>query len=154
VRAEIDRRLDELRPMVREREELERALQAIDQAFGRGHGRSASGRTRGRRGGAGRRGRPRRGRRRRAARGQRREEFLRLVKGSPQLTISEAARQMGVSPSQVSNLVRRLEDEGAVTRQDGRFVLVAAAALAGGDRGAGAVGIAGEAPPAPEEEDQ
>jgi len=133
IRNDIDSRLDELRPQIEEIPRLESVLAALEAA---GDGQSSSGEARPTRG----RGRPRsRGAaaattsrtprpRRRARRGQRREEFLQLVKGHPEITIAEAARQIGVSPPQISTLVRRLEDEGAIQRADGRFVLVAPAA--------------------------
>lgn len=43
---------------------------------------------------------------------------------------------MGVSPPQVSTLVRRLREEGVIDRSGGRFVLKAAAASTGGFGGA------------------
>jgi len=79
------------------------------------------------------------------------------VAGHPEITIAEAARQMGVSSPQVSTLVRRLEEEGALQRSGGRFVVVAAAASAGEDAAGGNGGehdtsdTAGEPPAAPEE---
>ena len=133
IRNDIDSRLDELRPQIEEIPRLESVLAALEAA---GDGQSTSGEARPARG----RGRPRsRGAaaattsrtsrpRRRARRGQRREEFLQLVKGHPEITIAEAARQIGVSPPQISTLVRRLEDEGVIERADGRFVLIAPAA--------------------------
>ena len=79
-----------------------------------------------------------RGPRRRARRGQRREELLQLVRGNPELTIAEAARQMGVSSPQVSTLVRRLREEGVLERTDGRFVVVESTTFSdGGDAAAG-----------------
>lgn len=137
IRNDIDNRLEELRPQVEEIPRLESVLAALE-AAGEGQTERSGARTsRGR-------GRPRsRGPaaattsrassrtarpRRRARRGQRREEFLQLVKGNPEITIAEAARQIGVSPPQISTLVRRLEEEGVIERADGRFVLIAPAA--------------------------
>lgn len=172
IRKDIDDRLEELRPQIEEIPRLEAALAALEASSAGGGGartrargaartRAGSGRAGARRGGgAGS------GPRRRARRGQRREELLQLVAGNPQITIAEAARQMGVSSPQVSTLVRRLEEEGALERSDGRFVVVAPAAFAarGGEEAgapapegdaeaaAGAVPPEGDAePPAPQE---
>ncbi len=133
IRNDIDSRLEELRPQVEEIPRLESVLAALDAAGGaqteRAAPRTSGGRGRPRSRGpaaatTSRASRPRR----RARRGQRREEFLQLVKGHPEITIAEAARQIGVSPPQISTLVRRLEEEGVIQRADGRFVLVAPAA--------------------------
>ncbi len=133
IRNDIDSRLEELRPQIEEIPRLESVLAALEAT---GDGQSPSGgartargrgRTRGRATGAATTSRSSRPRRR-ARRGQRREEFLQLVKGQPEITIAEAARQIGVSPPQISTLVRRLEDEGVIERADGRFVLIAPAA--------------------------
>jgi transposase-like protein len=135
IRNDIDSRLEELRPQIEEIPRLEAVLAALDAVGGDGQSERVAtrtprggGRTRGR-GAAAATTRSRTSRpRRRARRGQRREEFLQLVKGSPEITIAEAARQIGVSPPQISTLVRRLEEEGVIHRSDGRFVLVAPAA--------------------------
>ena len=47
---------------------------------------------------------------------------------------------MGVSPPQVSTLVRRLREEGALERSDGRFVVVEPTMFAGEEEASGAVG--------------
>lgn len=133
IRSDIDSRLEELRPQVEEIPRLESvlaALEAASEAQSQGSGARTSprrGRTRSRGATAATTSRTSRPRRR-ARRGQRREEFLQLVKGHPEITIAEAARQIGVSPPQISTLVRRLEEEGAIERADGRFVLIAPAA--------------------------
>ena len=62
------------------------------------------------------------------------------MKGNPEVTIAEAARQMGVSPPQVSTLVRRLREEGTVRREDDRFIVVEPAAGAGNGEAAGGAG--------------
>ena len=169
IKKDIDDRLEELRPQIEEIPRLEAALAALEASAGGGAQTRARGsaRTRAGSGGAGaRRGRGAgSGPRRRARRGQRREELLQLVAGNPQITIAEAARQMGVSSPQVSTLVRRLEEEGALERSDGRFVVVAPAAFAArGGEEARAPGPEGDAeagspvapesdaePPAPQE---
>ena len=121
VRREIRERLDEIEPLVRERERLARALEALEGVGG--HDPPPATAPRPRRRAAAPAKRPRR-----AAAGQRREGLLQLVKGAPSLSVSEAARQIGISPSQAFSLVRRLEEEGAVRREEGRLVLVAPAA--------------------------
>jgi len=169
IKQDIDDRLEELRPQVEEIPRLEAVLAAMGSAAGEGQTRRAGAGSpgRGRRRGAGaRRGGAARatstGPRRRARRGQRREELLQLVAGYPEITIAEAARQMGVSSPQVSTLVRRLEEEGVLERSDGRFVLVAPAAFVASDGEGAAAANGGEhdgspldadesAPPAPEE---
>jgi len=131
IRSDIDSRLEELRPQVAEIPRLESVLAALDAAAqSQGGGARTSprrGRPRSRGATAATKSRTSRPRRR-ARRGQRREEFLQLVTGHPEITIAEAARQIGVSPPQISTLVRRLEEEGAIERADGRFVLIAPAA--------------------------
>lgn len=161
IKKDIDARLKELRPQVEQIPRLEAALAALEGGGGasqtRREGAGSPGRGRGagaNRGGAARGGG---GPRRRARRGQRREELLHLVAGHPEITIAEAARQMGVSSPQISTLVRRLEEEGALQRSDGRFVVVAATASAGEDAAGGNGGehdtsdTAGDPPGAPEE---
>ncbi len=161
IKQDIDDRLEEMRPQVEEIPRLEAVLAALESAGG-GEGQTthkgakSPGRGRGRGTTAGRGGarRASKGPRRRARRGQRREELLQLVAGYPEITIAEAARQMGVSSPQVSTLVRRLEEEGVLERSDGRFVVVAPAAFAasaGEDAAAGNGGEHDSVPPAPEE---
>lgn len=141
IRKDIDDRLEELSPQVEEIPRLEGVLAALSKAGDGGASRDAtSSRARGaakpRRRGASaskstRRARPQK----RARRGQRREELLELINENPEITVSEAARQMGVAPPQVSTLVRRLEEEGVIQRAGGRFVLVAPPVSEAGDEG-------------------
>ena len=136
IKKDIDDRLEELRPQIEEIPRLEAVLAALGgeqgQSASEATGSPAHGRGRPRGAGAGRGAAagPAAGPRRRARRGQRREELLQLVAGYPEISIAEAARQMGVSSPQVSTLVRRLEEEGALERSGGRFVVVAPAAFA------------------------
>jgi hypothetical protein len=163
IKQDIDNRLEELRPQVEEIPRLEAVLAALESTGGgegtRSGGVGSPGRGRPRGGGAAR---ASSGPRRRARRGQRREELLQLVAGHPEITIAEAARQMGVSSPQVSTLVRRLEEEGALVRSDGRFVVQASATSAtsagedaapdnGGEHDSPAAGAADPTPSAPEE---
>ena len=120
TRAEIRARLEEIAPLLQEREKLERALAALEQlepAARQDGSRPA-----------------RRARRRpsaraageRAPRGQRRQQLLALVAANPGITPTNAAQLMGVSPSQVSTLARRLEQAGETERRDGGLVATAA----------------------------
>jgi DNA-binding transcriptional ArsR family regulator len=122
IKKDIDDRLEELRPQIEEIPRLEAALAALEAT----RAGARAGRSRGRATGAARG--PQRSGRRRARRGQRREELIQLLKGHPEISVAEAARQMGVSSPQVSTLLRRLREEGVVTREDGRFVVVEPAA--------------------------
>src|SRR5829696_2261655 len=153
VKKDIDERLEELRPQIEEIPQLEAALAALD-ATGSPEAAdpAAERRGRGRPRGEGRRAPRMRGPRRRARRGQRREELLQLVRGNPEVTIAEAARQMGVSSPQVSTLVRRLREEGVLERADGRFVVVEPTTFSDGeDASAGdRAGDGDEAADAPE----
>ena len=126
---EIGARLAEIEPLVFEKERLERALEALEGLAGprpapAGRGRPA--RTDGRRRP---RGRPPSGRAPgRAPRGARQRELLALVRDAPGLTASAAARTMGISSSQASNLARRLEEQGELRRTDHGLVAVTEAA--------------------------
>ena len=108
---ELRKRLKELEPQVQEYEHLQSALAALDQPR-----REKSSPRRSRGTGAG-------GRRRttssRAGRGERRQQLLRVVQAEPRIRPSEAARQMGINPSQLHALSRRLEEGGEVERRDG-----------------------------------
>ncbi len=126
IRAQIERRLEELRPLQEEYDRLERAKAALAGLEGQS---APSGHARARRGdGTSRlpRGRPTRGQApgRRAPRGARRRELLALVRDAPGLTVAAAARTMGISSSQASNLSRRLEDQGEIRRTDQGLVAV------------------------------
>ncbi len=119
TRAEVERRLEELRPLQEEYDRLERAKGALAALEGQS---APSGHARARRAGATSRprGRPTRGQAPggRAPRGARRRELLALVRDAPGLTVAAAARTMGISSSQASNLSRRLEDQGEIRRTD------------------------------------
>jgi len=117
---EIGTRLAELEPLVAEKDRLERALEALEGLAGArtapaGRGRPAAtggprrprGRSTGGRASGGR-----------TLRGPRQRGLLALVEDTPGLTVSAAARTMGISSSQASNLARRLEEEGEIRRTD------------------------------------
>ncbi len=126
IRAQIERRLEELRPLQEEYDRLERAKAALAGLEGES---APSGHARARRGGGTSRrprGRPTRGQASggRAPRGVRQRELLALVKDAPGLTIAAAARTMGISSSQASNLSRRLAEQGEIRRTDQGLVAV------------------------------
>ena len=108
---ELRKRLKELAPEVAEHERLRKALAALDKPTGRKT-------SRGRPSGNGARGR-RRTTSGRAGRGERREQLLRVVQAKPGIRPSEAAREMGINPSQLHALSRRLEEGGELERRDG-----------------------------------
>ena len=95
-----------LRELEREARQLRESLKALD-----GHPSRDGVRSRG-----GRVGRGRRPGKRRAARGQRREEFLAVVKGTPGATPSEVARQIGVPATQAHGLARQLVRRGEISK--------------------------------------
>ena len=111
---EIQGRLKQLEPLVREHERLRRALSALtggEETPKPTPKRRGSGRSQGQR--------AQRKQTKRAGRGERREQVLRVVGEEPGLTPSEAARRVGIQQSQLHSLVKRLEEEGAIERRDG-----------------------------------
>jgi hypothetical protein len=138
-RAEIERRLEELRPLADEYARLEQAKAALDgvegpqQRGGRGSGRpsassSGNGRRRspanGRRRAANGRRRPANGRRRRAADGRRRRsggrsaEVLELVRQNPGITVTELADRLGMKQrNYLYRITSNLESDGAITKR-------------------------------------
>jgi hypothetical protein len=123
---EIRARLAEIEPLVAEKDRLERALEALEGVTGSRSAPARIGRpapTDGRRGA---RGRSTLGRAsgRRTPRGARQRELLTLVRDAPGLTVSAAARTIGISSSQASNLARRLAEEGEIRRTDQGLVAV------------------------------
>jgi len=107
---EIRKRLKDLAPQVQEHERLQKALAALDKPTGRKSSPPQP------RGGASR---ARRSSSSRAGRGERRQQLLRVVQAEPGIRPSEAARQMGINPSQLHSLSRRLEEGGELERRDG-----------------------------------
>ena len=112
---EIRSRLKELEPEVREHERLQGALRALESSGEKAASSSREG------------SRGTRVRRRtssgRAGRGERRQQLLRILQAEPGRRPSEAAHLMGVNPSQLHSLTRRLEEVGEVERKDGRLYL-------------------------------
>lgn len=115
-RAEIDKRLKELKPLVDEYLTLERAREALEgiDSPRRGPGRppgSGTGR---------RRGRPKQRRRRRG--GTRREQALKLVQDQPGITVGELADKLGIRQNYLYRVMGELRDEGLVKKQGRGFV--------------------------------
>src|SRR4051794_22662268 len=109
-RAEIDKRLRELRPMHDEYLRLERAKEALDGVSDAGSSRT---RGRGSRGGAHAPSR-RRGRRE----GGRSAEVLELVRQNPGITVSELAERLGMAQKNyLYRVMSALQVEGAVEKQ-------------------------------------
>lgn len=107
---EIDERLKELGPLVKEYHRLEAARQALSGVSGssgpaRGRGR-ATGTTGGRRRG-----------RRRGGGNTRSAQTLELVRTRPGITIPELAEAMSIKPNYLYRILPGLEQEGQVSRQ-------------------------------------
>ena len=107
-RAEIDKRLKELRPLVDEYQTLERARDALKgvTAPRRGPGRPPGSRNR----------RPVKQRRRRRG-GTRREQALKLVKANPGITVGDLAKRLRIRQNYLYRVMGELRDEGAVKKQ-------------------------------------
>jgi len=101
-RREIEARLKELRPLVEEYEQLQKAAAAL---AGVGNARPA--RTTRRRG----RGRPR-------GSGTRAKQALELVRARPGITIGELAEAMGIHANYLYRVMPILESEGQVVKRD------------------------------------
>jgi hypothetical protein len=99
ARKAIQTRLGELEEEARR---LKGALASLDLKPMRGGGRSTA---------------RRRGATRRAARGQRQEQFLAAVKKNPGAPVSQIAKDVGVSPSQLYTVARRLYQKGEIRKQ-------------------------------------
>lgn len=120
TKREIRDRLDEIRPLIAEKDRLEGALAALEagegQKRGRGRGSGASETAR------------RKQRTKRAGRGQRREQLLEVVRSEPGLRPSEAARRMEINPAQLHTLARKAEEDGLLERREGGLYAVSAPA--------------------------
>ena len=107
---ELRKRLKELEPQVQEHKRLQKAVAALDPRREKSSPRPSRGT--GGRGG-------RRTTSGRAGRGERRKQLLGVVQSEPGIRPSDAARQMGINPSQLHALSRRLEEGGELERRDG-----------------------------------
>jgi hypothetical protein len=106
-RKEIDARLRELRPLVDEFNQLEKAAAALA-----GVGGGARARTR--RASAG----PRRKRGRPRGSGNRAKQALELVRARPGITITELADAMGIKANYLYRVMPTLQKEGQVKKRD------------------------------------
>ena len=128
TRAEIERRLEELRPLQEEYNRLERAKAALDGIDGQS---PPSGRARARRSGgtggrtapgSGRRAAPANGRRRRRQHaGGRSAETLELVRQSPGITVAEIADRLGMKQRNLYRIMADLQSQGAVEKEGRGF---------------------------------
>jgi DNA-binding IclR family transcriptional regulator len=57
-----------------------------------------------------------------------RAELLTLLRGAPELTPGQMAREIGISEAELHGLVEALESEGRVVREEGRLIVVEPAA--------------------------
>jgi hypothetical protein len=124
-RAEIEQRLEELRPLREEYVRLERAKAALEGAERDAAGAGATGRRRGRgrRAAAGGRGRSAANGRRRRRAGGRAAQALDLVRRNPGITIAEMADRMGMKQrNYLYRVMASLQSEGAVEKQGRGFV--------------------------------
>jgi ribosomal protein S25 len=110
-RDEIDARMRELKPLVDEYQQLEKAAAALSGLNGRTATR--------RRGAAARRGPTGRRRGRPRGSGTRAIQALELVSANPGITISELADNMGIKANYLYRVLPTLESEGKV-KKDGR----------------------------------
>jgi ribosomal protein S25 len=107
-RKEIDARLRELRPLVDEFNQLEKAAAALAGVGGR---RAATRTRRSASSGPRKRGRPR-------GSGNRAKQALELVRARPGITISELADAMGIKANYLYRVMPTLQKEGQVKKRD------------------------------------
>jgi hypothetical protein len=107
-RKEIDARLRELRPLVDEFNQLEKAAAAL---AGVGGGRATTRTRRSSSSGPRKRGRPR-------GSGNRAKQALELVRARPGITISELADAMSIKANYLYRVMPTLQKEGQVKKRD------------------------------------
>lgn len=115
-RAEMEKRLKELKPLVEEYDRLEAAIVALGGV--NGTRRSTATATRGKRSsggrrrstGSGKRGRPK-------GSGKRGKQCADLVKKNPGITIPEIAKKIGIKQNYLYRVMPALEKEGVVTKK-------------------------------------
>jgi ribosomal protein S25 len=120
LESRVATRLRELRPLVEEYRALEEVAQRLGldredaAATAKPNARTS---TRARRATS----KSTRGRRRRSSRqapnGGRQQQVVDLVKQQPGITVRELGQQLGVDPTSLYRVVRRLEQEGAIKKQ-------------------------------------
>jgi DNA-binding transcriptional ArsR family regulator len=118
LRKQLKGRSQELEPLVAEYDDIQEALKVLDTSVrktSRWAARVASDtRTYGGHASKGHR----------AGRGERPEQFVKIVQESPGLTVSEIAKRIGVHPSGLYTTAKKLSDEGAVKKsRDNRYTL-------------------------------
>ena len=106
-RKEIDARLRELRPLVDEFNQLEKAAAALAGVDGGARPRARRARSGPRR----KRGRPR-------GSGNRAKQALELVRARPGITITELADTMGIKANYLYRVMPTLQKEGQVKKRD------------------------------------
>jgi ribosomal protein S25 len=109
-RKEIDARLRELRPLVDEFNQLEKASAALA-GVGGARATARTRRSRSASSGPRRRGRPR-------GSGNRAKQALELVRARPGITISELADAMGIKANYLYRVMPTLQKEGQVKKRD------------------------------------
>lgn len=104
-----------------EREQLHSALKHLDGGLSPKHSPSGSGRG----------SRPRKRSRKRAAKGERRAQFIAVVKAKPGITVAEMSKTLdGVAPAALYALARKLTEEKVVVKKDSGYTLKQAKAKA------------------------
>jgi hypothetical protein len=96
-----------------EKERLLRALQSLDTRSPSGGPRKLRAR------------RSRRRRARRVRKGERRDQFLAAVGEQPGITVAQAAKKIGVPPSQLYPVARSLRKEKAITKRGAGYTIKA-----------------------------
>lgn len=124
IHKDIDQRLEELRPMVEEAQQLEQALAALPE------GRPARSSARGGGGSSARSSAARAGTRGRISRAEaekRRARVLAILSEDPTTKPATLAMMLGTSPGNIYGLLRRLEQQGTLKRKNGRYRVTAQA---------------------------
>ena len=125
IRSQLEKRLRDLEPHVKEHAQIKDALGKLADTVSPGGGtgsRAAAARatakapTR-RRAGDARGGRPRKGQPSRA------EQFLEAIRANPGLTVSDAAKQMGIGPNYLYRVRNDLLKAGKIKKQGQGFTV-------------------------------
>ena len=112
----VARRLEELRPLVDEYRQLEEVAQRLGVSSGGTNDTSVPSQRRARQ--------PTRnsGSSRRERTSGRRDQLLAVVKARPGITVREAGSELGVDPTSLYRIVRRLERDGALEKRGRELV--------------------------------
>ena len=125
VRSQLEKRLRELEPHVKEHAQIKDALNKLATAVSPG-GRTGTGKTVAsataqapapKRKAAARSGRPRKGQ------PNRRDQFLQIVQVNPGITVPDAAKQMGIGPNYVYRIRNDLLKAGKIKKQGKGFAV-------------------------------